>query len=440
MGKTVFYNSFITLLRQAFSLLFGLLAVVLIARVLGSDSQGQYTLTILLPTILYTLFNSGISISTVYFIGQNKYSDKIIYSTNIISGLILSLISFFVGVVLILFFKDYFFENTTTVLLLYSLVLIPILFLQRTIQSFFHAKENYEQLNVVALLNQLGLLLFSILFVWYLDLGVAGAVLSFSLSQFLMLVVSCLIMHFRYDLFLPKLFSINYLKESLFFGLKGHFSNVLTFISYRIDILLIAYFIDDMAVGIYSISVLLVERIWLISQSVSSVLFARVSNLTTEIQKTNFTILSSRNTLFLTTIFGLIISLISPWLIITLFGIEYQPSIKPFLYMLPGVVLFSLSKILSNDFVGRGKPQINSYIGLIVALLNVLLNIVLIPKYGVIGAAISTSFCYGIDALIKVIYFSSLYKISLLKFVLVNKADINLYKTNFIFLLNAFKK
>ena len=63
---------------------------------------------------------------------------------------------------------------------------------------------------------------------------------------------------------------------------------------------LLAYFIDDIAVGIYSIAVMLAERIWLVSQSVSSVLFARVANLASEKERNIFTSLASRNTLFIT--------------------------------------------------------------------------------------------------------------------------------------------
>ena len=84
---------------------------MIIARVLGAEGQGKYTLAILLPTLLYTLLNSGLSASTVYFIGKKKYTDDDIYSTNLISSLLLSIFSMLFGGVIVLFFKDYFFEN-----------------------------------------------------------------------------------------------------------------------------------------------------------------------------------------------------------------------------------------------------------------------------------------------------------------------------------------
>ena len=221
-----------------------------------------------------------------------------------------------------------------------------------------------------------------------------------------MVIVSFVFIHKDYRLGIPKLFSSAYFKVSLLFGLKGHFSNVLSFLNYRIDMFLLAYFIDDIAVGIYSIAVMLAERIWLVSQSVSSVLFARVANLASEKERNIFTSLASRNTLFITFLGGGFLALISHWLVLTFFGAEYSDSVEPFLYVIPGIVLFSMSKVLANDFIGRGYPEVNTYIACVTALTNFGLNVWLIPTYGIKGAAISTSSSYILDALIKSIYFS----------------------------------
>ena len=327
MKKSVFYNSSITIVRQILSLIIGLFAITIIARMLGPEKQGQYTLAILLPTILYTFFNSGLSISTVYFIGQNKYSDSEVFHSNFFISILLSLISISVGLIIVYFLSDYFFANISFKLLLYVLMIIPLIFIQKILQSFLHSKENFSKLNLVVILNQLGLLFFSLLFIWLLNLSVLGAVLSFACTQLLMAIVSYFIIKKEYNLAFSLNFSASYLKESLVFGLKGHASNILTFLSYRVDVFLIAYFIDDVSVGIYSIAVLLVERVWLIPQAVSSVLFARISNLKTDLEKTNFTAFASRNTLFLTSISGIVLAIFSPWLIGILFGAEFNQSV-----------------------------------------------------------------------------------------------------------------
>ena len=146
--------------------------MILIARVLGKEGQGQYTLAILLPSLLFTLMNSGMPVSTVFFIGQKKYSDEEIYSTTFFSTLILSLLSILVGLVLVYFFKDYFFASLTSGLLFSTLLIIPLIYLQKNLQTFFQGKEDFKSYNIVIILNQLTLLIFSVVFVWYLQLGV----------------------------------------------------------------------------------------------------------------------------------------------------------------------------------------------------------------------------------------------------------------------------
>lgn len=431
MSKGVFHNSLLTVVRQVLSILFGLLAMVIIARILGKSGQGQYTLAILLPTLLFTLLNSGLSISTVYFIGQKKYTDEEVYSTNLFTSFLLSIVSITTGLVVIYFFKDYFFENLSSKLLLYTLLIIPLIFTQKNLQTIFQGKEDFEKFNLIVILNQLGLLLFSIVFVWFLDLGVYGAVLSFGMSQILMLVASFYFLKTSYGLFWPKNLSLDFTKESFKFGLKGHLSNVLSFFNYRIDMFIIAYFMDDVAVGVYSVAVLLSERIWLISQSVSSVLLARVANLNSDDERNRFTSIATRNTLFITFLGGLFLAIISEWFIKLFFGIEFIDSVQPFLYMIPGVVIFSMSKVLANDFIGRGYPEINTYIAFVTALTNFGLNVWLIPIYGIKGAAIATSASYILDALLKSLYFSLKNKIAFIEFYILKTSDINLYKKKF---------
>ena len=139
-------------------------------------------------------------------------------------------------------------------------------------------------------------------------------------------------------------------------------------------IFLLLLFLDDIAVGLYSVAVLISERIWLVSQSVSSVLFARIANLSDDVERNKFTSLASRNTLLMTFFGGLILALVSHWFINLFFGESYSQSVIPFLYLIPGVVIFSMSKVLANDFIGRGYPEINTYIAFVTALCNLVLN------------------------------------------------------------------
>ena len=72
MSKSVVYNSSITVVRQVLGIIIGMLSAMIIARVLGVEGQGKYALVILLPNVLYTVFNMGVAPATVFYIGKKK--------------------------------------------------------------------------------------------------------------------------------------------------------------------------------------------------------------------------------------------------------------------------------------------------------------------------------------------------------------------------------
>jgi O-antigen/teichoic acid export membrane protein len=84
----------------------------------------------------------------------------------------------------------------------------------------------------------------------------------------------------------------------------------------------------------------------------------------------------------------------SPWLVTIVYSDAFSPSIGPLQVLLPGVVALSIWQLLHQDIAGRGKPILNVYVNLMAVVLNILLNLLLIPKYGITGAAWATSLSY----------------------------------------------
>lgn len=67
----------------------------------------------------------------------------------------------------------------------------------------------------------------------------------------------------------------------------------------------------------------------------------------------------------------------------------------PMLALLPGVVLLGGAKVLTNEITGRGYPHYNSINAGLALVLTVVLDLVLIPRYGVLGAALASSIAYS---------------------------------------------
>jgi O-antigen/teichoic acid export membrane protein len=108
------------------------------------------------------------------------------------------------------------------------------------------------------------------------------------------------------------------------------------------------------------------------------------------------------------------------------YGIDFLPSVKPFLWLLPGILGITLSKIVSANLAGIGKPQYATYSSGITVVITVVLDILLIPPYGIVGAAIASSIAYLLSAVLSVMWFSRETNIRWLDVVLPRKDDFTL--------------
>ena len=68
----------------------------------------------------------------------------------------------------------------------------------------------------------------------------------------------------------------------------------------------------------------------------------------------------------------------------------------PFLLLLPGVLALSLESIFMNDLAGRGLPPVVIVVPGVGLALNLALNLVFIPRFGLSAAAAASSIAYGV--------------------------------------------
>jgi O-antigen/teichoic acid export membrane protein len=96
--------------------------------------------------------------------------------------------------------------------------------------------------------------------------------------------------------------------------------------------------------------------------------------------------------------------------ILIVFSYSFLDAFTPLLILLPGVVLLGAGKILTNDIAGRGFPQYNSITSGISLVATVLFDLIFIPKYGVVGAALASTLSYTLTFILAVIFYRSVAK------------------------------
>ncbi|GAG40288.1 unnamed protein product, partial [marine sediment metagenome] len=172
----------------------------------------------------------------------------------------------------------------------------------------------------------------------------------------------------------------------------------------RADMYLIGYFLGTTSVGYYSIAVLVAELVFLAPQVAGQLIFPKAAA-----QEKDSHLLAARVNR-ISIVYSLVLVLgvvaVGKYIIVFLFGPDFIKSFYPMLFLLPGIIAINSGSTLGYYLGGReGYPPI-----LIVAIFsalvtNIFLNLVLIPKFGIVGAAISSSIAYMIYILVYCIYF-----------------------------------
>lgn len=414
-----------TLTRQVVVGFLQLATIVIIARLFGPEGNGIYAVALLLPSMLATFLNLGIGSANVYYLGSKQFSLRKVRRSCVKISITLSMLGIVIGSLIIQFKADVFFPEVDRSILWLALLSFPVSLILGFISSIFQGIQKFKEFNiallvqpVVMLTGVIGLAVFESVNLYNLLLiHIAGGLLSLLFSGI------CLHKYVRADE--GRSIEKNYSKPALSYGYKAHLSNVMAFVNYKADIFLVSFFLNPASAGIYVIAVQLTERLWIVSQAVSTVLLPRLSELSEESDKRlQITPLISRLTLYSTALLSIGFAAIVYPLVKYIFGMSYIDAYLPLLILLPGVVLASAARILANDFAAQGRPELNLYASIFVVTCNIIGNVFLIPMYGLAGAAMATSIAYTINFLIKLELYRHITSCEIMKLVVYRKDEL----------------
>ena len=405
MASVVRRNIAYTLGRQILASVAQLLLVVLIARALGPEGNGFYAMAILLPNLMVNFLNLGVGPATVYYLGRGDNTLHQAVPENIRLGGIIVGIGIIGALPIMFFFHPTLFPRVPPQVLFLGFAAFPPSLLLAYLNTILQGMEDFRAFNWTTLVPPYLTLAVAWGALYVLGLGIEAAVTAFLIGQLAGLIA---VLFFLYrKIHETQVKSLpghirGYKRKVLSYGWKAHLSNMLAFVNYRADIFLVNFFLTPAATGIYVIAVQFAERLWMLSKAASTVLLPRLSAMHEDpaarlaLTKKGFIVVAA-----VTALVSIVAALALYWLIGPIFGAEYQEALPAFLWLLPGIIAGAGSRVQSNCIAAAGKPEWNMYVALGVVTMNVVGNIILVPQYGIIGAAWATSLAYSGNAVVK---------------------------------------
>lgn len=196
-----------------------------------------------------------------------------------------------------------------------------------------------------------------------------------------------------------------HLKHMASFGGQSSLNLSLGTLNYRIDSLILAALLGLVSFGIYSIAVNLGELLFSITRPIAAAVSRNIGILDAE-RAAALTARTIRISSAIVLAISVVIFVFGPWLIDLIYGSRFGPAATPLRLLLPGIVAFATAGTFASFFLFQvGRPSIVTIINVVMIVTQAVACILLVPRFGLAGAAFSSTVTYVLGAAVNTVWF-----------------------------------
>ena len=385
----VFVSSIVTLL-------IGFPLGIVLARWLGAANLGLYRMVTTIQGIAALVATFGIPPALIKYVAEYKDDkDKLTQTTT--SGIISSVIFGIVAGILLYalsgILASVFHMPELSHLLRILAFVFPFTSLVGTLIGLLNGLREMKTYAFLVILQSILSIVFIMAFVVGFGFGVEGAVFGIILSA----VGACI-----GGLYLSRKFlrlNLQNLRQNtrklVLFGSQLFGANAVNIIANQADIILIGYFLAKADVGYYSIAISLSMFLTLIPSAIQRITYPTTSEYWSKNNHQALQKMIDKSMKYSACILlplGLGVGFFSQEIIALLYGQEYIYAVLPLCVLLIARVIRGGTAVpIGGSVTAVGRPDFALKIMAISAGTNVGLNILLIPRFGILGAAIATT-------------------------------------------------
>ena len=376
------------------------LIAIIISRTLGDTGSG--TQSLVQATITFILIFSEIvgGASIIYLAPRHSFK-KMLVASVLWAGLIAVVMGF--GIWL-------FYPKLESELVYHVAILSFISSLSNINFRFLVGKEEIQKANYNTLLQPVILTLVLVIYyfvlkksdehVWGYIIGLYAAYGgTFLLGVWMLRKEYAQIPHDKnrnYGPVLKDLFKYGFLNQT------GHF---VQFFNLRLSYFLLDSYIGRGEVGVFSRSVSLAESIWIISNRIALVQYARIANADDRAYSQKLTLDLSKICLLVSAVAIAVLCLLPAEFYIFVFGKDFGEMPHLIRILAPGILFYCVFLILGHYYSGIGRYQMNTFAALCGLVSTFVCGFTLVPKYNVTGAAITSAVSYTVNAVFLFVFF-----------------------------------
>jgi O-antigen/teichoic acid export membrane protein len=365
---------------------------ILTARMLAPTGRGELATAIVWAALLGTIASLGLPQALIYFAAQSPKFCKDLFFAAMTLLVFQSIVICLVGYLLAQLLFDAS-QGTASLAVKLYLGSIPMSLATTYLATIAQGTQKFRLSNSIRLCSAIAYIL-AIFLAFGLKSSSSISLISLLLAtQFITTTGSFV----AYAVSLPINLSLNTIlvKDLLKYGLKSYIGSLSWMTNARIDQFIMSLFLTSGDIGLYAVGVSYATLLFPLSGAFANTLFPQVARLSAN--KARQAILHTlKINLFISVTLALLMILSAPVLIPLVFGAKFSLSVLPAIILVPGTVILGCNYILSDGLRGLGVPahvSLAETIGLISTLISLAL---LLPRIGMLGAAISSVICYSL--------------------------------------------
>jgi O-antigen/teichoic acid export membrane protein len=395
---------------------------ILLARALGPEGRGITALYQGGVNFAFTILSLGIAAAAVYFVARRELTPRQLME----AGLSVTVFATAITLAGVLLLRAFWGDDLAAKEIPYGLavVAVPAATQFRMTETLLRAQGRFGAMNIIEFSLPLSICLSLAAVEVTSGLTIPRAVWAWTLGFLPPLLLGYVLL--GPSAWPHRFASVALLVKTVPFGSQAQLGNLLQLFNYRLDSYIILVFVNAAGVGLYAVGVAGSEGLWLIANSVAIVLLTNLTAGDAD-NAARLTPVVCRNTILVTGVICLGAAFIAPFVIPAVFGSDFQDSVPVYLWLLPGTVALSGTKILAVYVFSRGRPMINTAIAAAGLVTSIISDLILIPILEVEGAAIAASLGYGLSLVLTAIAYRRLSGNSILDALLPHPSDLALY-------------
>jgi O-antigen/teichoic acid export membrane protein len=368
----------------------GLLTLVVMARILGPEGRGLYAVAATLGALGAQFGTLGLHTSNAYFAASKPESlPALTGNTLVIAFGFGGLIAAVLGTIFFLSPGLLFIRGAT---LLLALLWIPCGLACALLQNLMLGIEDICGYNIVEIANKS----LPLILVGLLVLGRSVTVSAVLSTTVLAMAASCVwvVQRLRVRSRIRVQLSRAVFLASIKYAIKAYLAGTFCFLVLRADLFMVQHMLGSEQAGYYSVASSMADYISAIAAVIATILFPRLSALNDLRRKLDLTTKTAKGTAAILIPFLVVAFLVAKPAVSVLLGPAFLPASLPFILLLPGMLFLGMHTVVVQLLNSLGYPKSVVFIWAACTLLNIALNLWVIPHYGIAGASLVSSFSY----------------------------------------------